>query len=100
MLGCEEFAAMPARAPLGSASAAAAVAKLVRLLLIPASSPAWVDKSVCWFCQIVRGPVCGLRIAFTTELTLMPFPFSRASALKLTPIFVLFLHDRGRSRRV
>src|SRR5260370_1330806 len=99
MLESDEVAAKDARGPVGFASEIAAAAKLVRLLLSPDSNAVWVDRSVCWFCQIVNGPVCRLRIAFTTDLTSMPFPFSRAAALKLIPIvFPLALHHRSRSR--
>src|SRR6267378_538267 len=98
MPGCEEVADCEASGPLGSASEITVAAKLVRLLFSPVSNPDWVDKSVCWFCQAVNGPVSRLRIAFTTDLTSMPFPFSRAAALKLIPIvFPFSLHDRGRS---
>src|ERR1700687_1472634 len=97
MLGCEEAADWEARGPWGSASEITAASKLVRLLLSPVSKPAWVDRSVCWFCQAVNGPVCRLRIALTTDFTSIPFPFSRAAALKLTPMVVpLSLHDRSR----
>src|ERR1700674_95190 len=99
MPGCEELADCEVSGPLGFASEIIVADKLVRLLLSPFSNPAWVDRSVCWFCQAVNGPVSRLRIALTTDLTSMPFPFSRAAALKLIPIvFPLFLHDRGRSR--
>src|SRR5258708_7208603 len=95
MPGCEEVANCEASGPLGSASEIAAAAKLVRLLFSPVSNPDWVDKSVCWFCQAVNGPVSRLRIAFTTDLTSMPFPFSRAAALKLIPIVFLFSFTTG-----
>src|ERR1700681_671348 len=92
IVGCVEAAVREASGPLTFASALIAVARLVRLLLNPVSNPAWVDKSVCWFCNAVNERFCGARIAFTTDCTLMPFPFSRLEALKLTPIvFLLFL---------
>src|ERR1700686_1275962 len=92
IVGCVEAAVREASGPLTFASALIAVARLVRLLLNPVSNPAWVDKSVCWFCNAVNEMFCGLRIALTTDCTLMPFPFSRLEALKLTPIvFLLFL---------
>src|ERR1700686_927402 len=97
MLESEEVAAREASAPLGSASAMAVAAKLVRLFLSPVSRPAWVDRSVCWFCQFVNEAVCEVRIAVTTDFILMPFPFSRDAELKLTPIIVPFcLYVRGR----
>jgi hypothetical protein len=68
------------------ASESTAAARLVRLLLSPASSPACVDKSVCWFCKSDIDAFLGLRIALTTDETFMPFPFSRDAALKLTAI--------------
>src|ERR1700674_1875795 len=97
IIGCVEAAVREASGPLTFASALIAVARLVRLLLNPVSNPAWVDKSVCWFCNAVNEMFCGLRIALTTDCTLMPFPFSRLEALKLTPIvFLLFLIPASR----
>src|ERR1700674_4731243 len=94
MPGCEELADCEVSGPLGFASEIIVAAKLVRLLLSPFSNPAWVDRSVCWFCQAVSGPVSRLRIAFTTDLTSMPFPFSKAAALKLIPICFSSLPSR------
>src|SRR6202163_2687089 len=98
IVGCVEAAVREASGPLTFASALIAVARLVRLLLNPVSNPAWADKSVCWFCNAVNERFCGARIAFTTDCTLMPFPFSRLEALKLTPIvlllFLFLLHVR------
>src|ERR1700675_1192856 len=98
IVGCVEAADREASGPLTFASALIAVARLVRLLLNPVSNPAWADKSVCWFCKAVNERFSGARIAFTTDCTLMPFPFSRLEALKLTPIvFLLFLILTSRS---
>src|ERR1035441_1604248 len=95
MLVSEEVAVCDARGPVGFASATTAAAKVPRLLLSPASSPAWVARSVCSFCQIGICAVAGVRTAATTVGTSIPFPFSSAAALKLTPIIsLLALHDR------
>src|ERR1700680_3226425 len=92
MLGCEEVAVREASGPFTFASALTAVARLVRLLLKPASNPACVDKSVCRFCNAVKEAVSWLRIAVTNDCTFIPFPFSRREALKLIPmVFLLFL---------
>src|ERR1700676_340915 len=92
MLCCEEVADREESGPLAFARAVIADARLLRLLLNPANNPAWEDKSVCWFCNAVNELFSGVRIAFTTDCTLIPFPFSRLDALKLTPmVFLLFL---------
>jgi hypothetical protein len=90
MPGCDEVADWAVSGPLMLASESTAAARFVRLLFSPASSPAWVDKSVCWFCKRDIEPLFGLRIAFTTDETFIPFPFNRAAALKLTAIVVSF----------
>src|SRR2546430_1256045 len=72
------------------ASESTAAARFVRLLFSPISSPALVDKSVCWFCKRDIEPLFGARIAFTTDETFIPFPFNRAAELKLTAIVVSF----------
>src|SRR3981189_2912944 len=98
MLGFDEPATSEASAPLVSTSALTAVASEVRLLLNPASKPAWMDRSVCCCCHPVRDPLCWLRIAFTTDLTSIPFPFNSAAALKLIAIVgPLYLCIRSRN---
>src|SRR3981189_990383 len=98
MLGFDEPATSEASAPLVSTSALTAVASEVRLLLNPANKPAWMDRSVCCCCHPVRDPLDWLRIALTTDLTSMPFPFSRDAALKLIAIFgPLYLCIRSRN---
>src|SRR5256885_12744595 len=90
MPGCDEVADWAVRGPLMLASESTAAARFVRLLFSPISSPALVDKSVCWFCKRDIEPLFGARIAFTTDETFIPFPFNRAAELNLTAIVVSF----------
>src|SRR5436305_5029712 len=90
MPGCDEVADCAVRGPFMLARESTAAARFVRLLFSPVNIPAWVDKSVCWFCNREIEPLFGPRIAFTTDETFIPFPFNRPAALKLTAIVVSF----------
>src|SRR3984893_3486863 len=84
--GCDDPAACAVSAPVGLASAATAVCRLMRLLFVPASRPSWVAKVVCCACQTFNWPLCEAMICCTRELTLMPCPERIVEGLKLMPI--------------
>src|SRR6266446_3806894 len=80
--GCDDVAAWAVSAPVGLASAATAVCRLVRLLFIPASNPSCVAKVVCCACHTLSWPLCEAIICCTREVTSRPCPERMVAGFK------------------